>query len=39
MLGEHGVAETVTRAAGVDADTARQTIIAGIDSPPGCSSC
>jgi NAD(P)-dependent dehydrogenase (short-subunit alcohol dehydrogenase family) len=29
-LGEHGVAETVARAAGVDADTARQSIIAGI---------
>jgi NAD(P)-dependent dehydrogenase (short-subunit alcohol dehydrogenase family) len=29
-LGEHGVAETVARATGVDADTARQTIIAGI---------
>jgi NAD(P)-dependent dehydrogenase (short-subunit alcohol dehydrogenase family) len=29
-LGEHGVAETVAKAAGVDADTARNTIIAGI---------
>jgi NAD(P)-dependent dehydrogenase (short-subunit alcohol dehydrogenase family) len=29
-LGEHGVAETVARATGTDADTARQTIIAGI---------
>ena len=29
-LGEHGVAETVGKATGVDADTARQTIIAGI---------
>lgn len=29
-LGEHGVAETVAKATGVDADTARQTIIAGI---------
>jgi NAD(P)-dependent dehydrogenase (short-subunit alcohol dehydrogenase family) len=30
-LGEHGVAETVARATGVDAATARETIIAGID--------
>jgi hypothetical protein len=29
-LGEHGVAETVARATGVDADTARKTFIAGI---------
>ena len=29
-LGEHGVAETVASATGVDADTARQTIVAGI---------
>ena len=29
-LGEHGVAETAAKAAGVDADTARKTIIAGI---------
>ena len=29
-LGEHGVAETVARATGVDADTARETIVAGI---------
>jgi NAD(P)-dependent dehydrogenase (short-subunit alcohol dehydrogenase family) len=29
-LGEHGVAETVAKASGVDAETARQTIIAGI---------
>jgi NAD(P)-dependent dehydrogenase (short-subunit alcohol dehydrogenase family) len=29
-LGEHGVAETVARATGVDAETARKTIIAGI---------
>jgi len=29
-LGEHGVAETVAKATGVDADTARNTIIAGI---------
>ena len=29
-LGEHGVAETVAKATGVDADTARQSIIAGI---------
>jgi NAD(P)-dependent dehydrogenase (short-subunit alcohol dehydrogenase family) len=29
-LGEHGVAQTVAEATGVDADTARQTIIAGI---------
>ena len=29
-LGDHGVAETVARATGVDADTARKTIIAGI---------
>jgi NAD(P)-dependent dehydrogenase (short-subunit alcohol dehydrogenase family) len=29
-LGEHGVAETVAAATGVDADTARKTIIAGI---------
>ena len=29
-LGEHGVAETVAKATGVDADTARETIIAGI---------
>jgi NAD(P)-dependent dehydrogenase (short-subunit alcohol dehydrogenase family) len=29
-LGEHGVAETVARATGVDAETARNTIIAGI---------
>ena len=29
-LGEHGVAETVATATGVDADTARKTIIAGI---------
>jgi NAD(P)-dependent dehydrogenase (short-subunit alcohol dehydrogenase family) len=29
-LGGHGVAETVARATGVDAETARQTIIAGI---------
>jgi len=29
-LGEHGVAETVAKATGVDADTERKTIIAGI---------
>jgi NAD(P)-dependent dehydrogenase (short-subunit alcohol dehydrogenase family) len=29
-LGEHGVAATVAKSTGVDADTARQTIIAGI---------
>ncbi len=29
-LGEHGVAETVAKATGVDADTARETIVAGI---------
>jgi NAD(P)-dependent dehydrogenase (short-subunit alcohol dehydrogenase family) len=29
-LGEHGVAQTVAKATGVDADTARQAIIAGI---------
>jgi len=29
-LGEHGVAETVAAATGVDADTARATVIAGI---------
>jgi NAD(P)-dependent dehydrogenase (short-subunit alcohol dehydrogenase family) len=29
-LGEHGVAQTVAAATGVDADTARKTIIAGI---------
>ena len=29
-LGEHGVAATVAKASGVDAETARQTIIAGI---------
>jgi NAD(P)-dependent dehydrogenase (short-subunit alcohol dehydrogenase family) len=29
-LGEHGVAETVAKATGVDADTARETIIEGI---------
>jgi NAD(P)-dependent dehydrogenase (short-subunit alcohol dehydrogenase family) len=29
-LGEHGVAQTVARATGVDADTARKTIIADI---------
>jgi NAD(P)-dependent dehydrogenase (short-subunit alcohol dehydrogenase family) len=29
-LGEHGVAETVAKATGVDAATARQTIIAGL---------
>jgi NAD(P)-dependent dehydrogenase (short-subunit alcohol dehydrogenase family) len=29
-LGEHGVAATVAQATGVDADTARETIIAGI---------
>jgi NAD(P)-dependent dehydrogenase (short-subunit alcohol dehydrogenase family) len=29
-LGEHGVAETVAKSTGVDADTARQAIIAGI---------
>ena len=29
-LGEHGVAQTVAKATGVDAGTARQTIIAGI---------
>jgi len=29
-LGEHGVAETVAKATGVDTDTARKTIIAGI---------
>jgi NAD(P)-dependent dehydrogenase (short-subunit alcohol dehydrogenase family) len=29
-LGEHGVAETVAKATGVDPETARQTIIAGI---------
>ncbi len=29
-LGEHGVAETVAKATGVDADTARKTVIAGI---------
>jgi NAD(P)-dependent dehydrogenase (short-subunit alcohol dehydrogenase family) len=29
-LGEHGVAETVAEATGVDVDTARETVIAGI---------
>jgi NAD(P)-dependent dehydrogenase (short-subunit alcohol dehydrogenase family) len=29
-LGEHGVAQTVGRAMGVDADTARERIVAGI---------
>ena len=29
-LGEHGVAETVAKATGVDADTARASVIAGI---------
>jgi NAD(P)-dependent dehydrogenase (short-subunit alcohol dehydrogenase family) len=29
-LGEHGVAETVAKATGVDADTARKTLIEGI---------
>ena len=29
-LGDHGVAETVAEATGVDADTARETVIAGI---------
>jgi NAD(P)-dependent dehydrogenase (short-subunit alcohol dehydrogenase family) len=29
-LGEHGVAETVAQATGVDADTARETVVAGI---------
>jgi NAD(P)-dependent dehydrogenase (short-subunit alcohol dehydrogenase family) len=29
-LGEHGVAEKVARASGVDTDTARETIVAGI---------
>jgi NAD(P)-dependent dehydrogenase (short-subunit alcohol dehydrogenase family) len=29
-LGEHGVAQTVARATGIDPDTARKTIIAGI---------
>jgi NAD(P)-dependent dehydrogenase (short-subunit alcohol dehydrogenase family) len=29
-LGEHGVAETVAAATGVDADTARETIVAGM---------
>jgi NAD(P)-dependent dehydrogenase (short-subunit alcohol dehydrogenase family) len=29
-LGEHGEAQTVAKATGVDADTARQTIITGI---------
>lgn len=29
-LGEHGVAETVARATGIDADTARERIVAGI---------
>jgi NAD(P)-dependent dehydrogenase (short-subunit alcohol dehydrogenase family) len=29
-LGEHGVAETVAGATGVDADTARETVVAGI---------
>ena len=29
-LGDHGVAQTVAQATGVDADTARKTIIAGI---------
>ena len=29
-LGAHGVAATVAKATGVDAETARQTIIAGI---------
>jgi NAD(P)-dependent dehydrogenase (short-subunit alcohol dehydrogenase family) len=29
-LGEHGVAATVAQATGVDAETARETIIAGI---------
>jgi NAD(P)-dependent dehydrogenase (short-subunit alcohol dehydrogenase family) len=29
-LGEHGVAETVAKATGVDADTARATVVAGI---------
>jgi NAD(P)-dependent dehydrogenase (short-subunit alcohol dehydrogenase family) len=29
-LGEHGVAATVAKSTGVDADTARETIIAGL---------
>jgi NAD(P)-dependent dehydrogenase (short-subunit alcohol dehydrogenase family) len=29
-LGEHGVAQTVARATGVDADTARETVVASI---------
>ena len=29
-LGEHGVAETVAKATGVDAETARKTIVAGM---------
>ena len=29
-LGEHGVAETVAKASGVDADTARENVVAGI---------
>ena len=29
-LGDHGVAETVAAASGVDADTARETVVAGI---------
>jgi NAD(P)-dependent dehydrogenase (short-subunit alcohol dehydrogenase family) len=29
-LGEHGVAETVAKASGVDADTARQQVVASI---------
>jgi NAD(P)-dependent dehydrogenase (short-subunit alcohol dehydrogenase family) len=29
-LGDHGVAATVAEATGVDADTARETVIAGI---------
>jgi NAD(P)-dependent dehydrogenase (short-subunit alcohol dehydrogenase family) len=33
-LGEHGVAQTVARATGVDPDTARQRIIAGLGGIP-----
>ena len=29
-LGDHGVAETVAAASGVDADTARENVVAGI---------
>ena len=29
-LGEHGIAQTVAKATGVDADTAREQVIAGI---------